>query len=312
MTLIVIALGGNAFIQKGQKGTFEEQYRNIQRVSSQIADLIEMGYKVVITHGNGPQVGINMLRYEAAKNIIPPYPLHVADAETQGFLGYIIQQTLKNEILKREINTEVVAIITQVLVDRSDPAFKNPTKPVGPFYNIKQVEELKKRLPNWQFTFVKGKGYRRIVPSPKPKRIIEIDIIKELIRLGYVVIACGGGGIPVIKKNKYLAGIDAVIDKDLTSELLASCLNADELIILTDVDGIYLDFGTDKQRLINRISIAELDKLYKMDIFEEGSMKPKVEAAIKFLKRGGKRVVIGNILKLRDSILGKTGTQIYR
>jgi len=311
LTLIVIALGGNAFIREGEIGTFEEQYRNISRVTSQIADIIEEGHDVVITHGNGPQVGINLLRYEAAKNIIPPYPLHVADAETQGFLGYIIQQTLKNELVKRGIDREVITVITQVLVDKNDPAFKNPTKPIGPYYTRGQIAKIRKIHPDWKFVYIKGKGYRRVVPSPNPKRVMEIKVIEQLVDNGHVVIAGGGGGIPVMLKNGDLQGVDAVIDKDLVGEIIASALKARLYIILTDVEGVYINYRTNKQQLLRYVSLNEIKKYYEEGHFEEGSMGPKVSAIIRFLLKGGERGIIGHILKLGDVFKGKAGTHIY-
>ena len=212
--LIVIALGGNALLQRGQNGTVEEQSENVRKTVPKIADLIESGYKVVLTHGNGPQVGATLLRHEAAKSIIPPFPLDACGAETQGFIGYIIQQALRNELKARGIDKYVVTVVTRVIVDKHDSAFQNPTKPIGPFYSKDEAQKLKELRPDLILKEDAGRGYRRVVPSPDPKIIAERAAIRTLVDSGFIVVACGGGGIPIIEEGTQGVGIEAVIDKD--------------------------------------------------------------------------------------------------
>ena len=309
--LILVALGGNAIYQRGDKGSYEEQLKNVSRTCKILADIIQMGHKLVITHGNGPQVGITMIRYEAARKEVPPYPLHVADAESQGFIGYMIQQELTNELKRRGINKEVVTIITRVIVDKNDPAFKNPTKPIGPFYTKEEVEQIKKMHPDWVIIEDCGRGYRRVVPSPYPKEIVELNAIKALVNSGYTVIACGGGGIPVIRENGRLIGVDAVIDKDLASERLATALKVDVFMILTDVEGAYLNYGTSSAKLLREVSLEEIKKYYSEGHFKPGSMGPKIFAAIKFLENGGRHVIIGKLDKALEALNNRSGTHIY-
>ncbi len=310
--LLVIALGGNALIKKGEKGTFEEQYKNIQQVAKSLAQLIIMNYRIVITHGNGPQVGATLLRHEAGQKLfdIPALPMDACAAETQGFIGYIIQHALQNELNYRGINTQVLTIITRVLVDKNDPAFKNPTKPVGPFYSKEEIKILLEKHPDWKIVEDSGRGYRRVVPSPDPKNIIEFKAIKTLIDNGFIVIASGGGGIPVIEENGALKGIEAVIDKDLASERLATSIRADRLIILTDVDAAYVNYGTSYQRKIDYIHIDQIKKYYDEGHFKPGSMGPKILASIRFIENGGKEAIIAHLDKLIDAINGKEGTHI--
>ncbi len=309
--LILVGLGGNAIFRRGERGTYEEQVRNVVNTCKILADIIEEGHSLVITHGNGPQVGATMLRYEAAKNIVPPFPLHVADSETQGFIGYMIQQALINELRRRRINRSVLTVITQVIVDKDDPAFKNPTKPIGPFYTKEEAEELKQRHPDWVIIEDCGRGYRRVVPSPDPKEIVEIDAIKTLINSGHIVIACGGGGIPVIKTRNGYVGVDAVIDKDLASERLASNIKADIFMILTDVDGAYLNYGRPDAKLLREVTLSEIKRYYQEGHFKAGSMGPKVLATIRFLESGGKHAIIGHLDKALLNLRGEAGTHIY-
>lgn len=254
--LIVIALGGNALLQRGQKGSFDEQYRNVKDTVGKIADLIQRGYKIVMTHGNGPQVGATLLRHEAAKSIVPPFPLDACGAETQGFIGYMIQQALRNELKSRGIDKFVVTIITRVIVDKHDSAFQNPTKPIGPFYSKEEAAKVKEQKPEFIIKEDAGRGYRRVVPSPDPKIIAERSAIRALVDADFVVVACGGGGIPIIEENGHAVGVEAVIDKDLGAQRLATLIGANILVILTDVEGAYINYGTPKQELIKEATLS--------------------------------------------------------
>jgi carbamate kinase len=311
--LIVIALGGNALLQRGQKGTFQEQYENTKITAKKIADLIERGYKVVITHGNGPQVGATLLRHDAGQKIygVPAFPMDVAGAETQGFIGYMIQQSLRNELKARKIDKYVVTIVTRTIVDENDPAFQNPTKPVGPFYKKEEVDELKKQFPDWVFKEDSGRGWRRVVPSPDPKLIAERYAIKTLVEAGFVVVASGGGGIPIIEKDGVAYGVEAVIDKDLAGQRLATLVGASKFIIATDVDGAYLNYGTPNQKKLEKVSVEEMKRYYAEGHFKEGSMGPKVLAAIRFVEAGGESSTIGHLYDLIDLVEGKKGTTVY-
>jgi len=308
--LIVIALGGNALLRRGQKGTFDDQYRNVMSTVSKIADLVQRGYKVVMTHGNGPQVGATLLRHEAAKSIVPPFPLDACGAETQGFIGYMIQQALRNELKARGIDKYVVTVITRVIVDKHDLAFQNPTKPIGPFYSKDEANSLKQQKPDLTIKEDAGRGYRRVVPSPDPKIIAERSAIRALVDAGYVVVACGGGGIPIIEEGTSAVGVEAVIDKDLAGQRLATLIGANVFVILTDVKGAYVDYGTQKQELIAEITSGKLKNYLREGQFKEGSMAPKVQAAIRFVEAGGERAIIADLASLIEALDGKTGTHV--
>lgn len=294
MRIAVVALGGNAILKPKEKGTIQQQLKNISETVKQLKVLLRK-YRLVITHGNGPQVGNLLLQQEKLKKKISPMPLDVCDAMTQGQIGYFLQASVKN-LLKKP----AVSVITQILVDEKDPAFNNPTKPIGPYYSRKIFKHMIKE----------SEGWRRVVPSPKPKKIIEIDEIKALVEKGFIVIACGGGGIPVIMKNKKLSGIEAVIDKDYASQKLASQLKAKCLFFLTDVEYVYLNYRKKNQEPLRRITAQEAIEYLKVGHFKEGSMKPKIEASIEFLKNGGKKVIITHLLSLNKALKGKTGTII--
>lgn len=301
MARIVVALGGNAVLKKGQR-KFKEELRTIKRTCSVIADLIKKGNKVVITHGNGPQVGDLLLQQNIAHVRVP---LDVCGAETQSEIGYLLQQQLKNELTKRKINKEVATLVTQVLVSKSDNAFKNPTKPIGPYY--KNKERLKGRK------YVKTEeGYRRVVASPKPLKIVEAKTVKKLVESGIVLIACGGGGIPVARSNGQLKGVDAVIDKDLTASMLAKIVRANVLLILTDVDYVYLNYKRKGQKKLKKLNIRQAKQYLSESQFPAGSMKPKIEAAIGFLRSGGKKVIITSIKNAELAVEGKAGTVIKK
>jgi carbamate kinase len=311
--LVVLALGGNALLRKGESGSFFEQFENVKKTAKILADLIEKGHKIVITHGNGPQVGATLLRHDAGQKVyeVPAFPMDVCGAETQGFIGYMIQQALGNELKKRGIDIGVVTIVTRVLVDDKDPAFKNPTKPVGPFYTREEMEKIKKEHPEYVFKEDKARGgWRRVVPSPDPKKILEGEAIKALVDSGFIVVASGGGGIPVIETSEGIKGVEAVIDKDLAGERLASLIGADKFVILTDIDGAYLNFGKPNQKKIEKIRAEELKKYVEEGHFAEGSMLPKILATIRFVENGGKEAIIAELSQLVQAINGKAGTHI--
>jgi len=307
--LVTIALGGNAFLQKGQKGTVEEQWDNVVKAMKQVADIIEKGYRVILTHGNGPQVG-NILEWmDALREKIPPLTMDFANAMTQGWIGYMIQQALTNELRRRGVNKHVVTVVNRVLVRKDDPAFQNPTKYVGPYYDEETAKRIAKEK-GWAMKPDPRGGWRRVVPSPDPVGNVEIEAIRTLLRNGFIVVASGGGGIPVIKENEEIKGVEAVIDKDLAGERLASLVGADYFVIVTDVEGVYLHFRTPQQKLLRKLTVSEAEKLYKEGHFPPGSMGPKVLAAIRFIKNGGKRAAIGHLYKALDTLEGRAGTTI--
>lgn len=301
-------MGGNALLRSGQSGSFEEQDANFQPAARKIADLVQ-DYKVVVTHGNGPQVGYILLKNEVAKKYAPPFPIDACGAQTQGWIGYMIQQSLKNMLMARGVEKEVITLITRIKVGKNDPAFQNPTKPIGPFFNEGQVASIMRERPDWTIKEYAGRGYRRVVASPKPLQIVESHAIRTMVDAGFLVIACGGGGIPVIETNGTLTGVDAVIDKDLASERLATLIDATKLILLTDVDGLYENYGKSSQQLVSKIRLNEISRL-KISDLEEGDMGPKVRASIAFIRNGGKEAVIGNLKRLSESLDGNAGTHI--
>jgi len=309
--LVVIALGGNALLQRSQKGTFEDQYSNVQRTAKKIADLAEQGYRIVLTHGNGPQVGATLLRHEAGKNIVPPLPLDACGAETQGFIGYMIQQALRNELKARGIDKYAVTVVTRVIVDPHDPAFEHPTKPVGPFYTKEEADQIREKMPDLVIKEDAGRGYRRVVPSPDPKVIAERLAIRTLVDSGFIVVSTGGGGIPIVEEGTQARGVEAVIDKDLAGQRLATLIHANILVILTDVDGAYTDYGTPKQELIREITTGKLQRYLDQGQFKEGSMAPKVLAAIRFVESGGDKAIIAELGKLKEAMEGSSGTQVF-
>jgi len=308
--ITVLALGGNAILRRNQEGTFEEQYENVKSTATQIATLVNDGFRIVIVHGNGPQIGATVIRHEMGRTKVPPLPLHACGAETQGFLGYIIQQSLQDELTKRGKNRAVVTVITQVLVESNDPAFKHPSKPIGPFYTKDQRDVLLRDRSDLVIEEDSGRGYRRLVPSPDPKAVIEDEAIRVLVDDESVVIACGGGGIPVVRQGDQLKGVEAVIDKDLAAERLATSIHAESLVILTDVEGVYLNYGKPDQHLLSKIDRDALERYAKKGYFATGSMGPKVEAATRFLRNGGKRAVIASLRDLGRAIKGSAGTQV--
>jgi carbamate kinase len=308
--LVVIALGGNALLQRTQKGTFEEQYGNVKKTATKIADLVQQGYRVVLTHGNGPQVGATLLRHDAAKSIVPPFPLDACGAETQGFIGYMIQQALRNELKSRGMDKYAVTVVTRVVVDVHDQAFEHPTKPVGPFYTKEQADELARRMPGITIKEDAGRGYRRVVPSPDPKVIAERSAIRTLVDAGFVVVSTGGGGIPIVEEGTQARGVEAVIDKDLAGQRLATLIGAHIFVILTDVEGAYVNYGKPNQEFIGEVTTGKLQNYLDQGQFKEGSMAPKVLAAIRFVESGGERAIIAELGKLPEALAGKAGTHV--
>jgi len=300
---IVIALGGNALIRRGEKGTFEEQLGNLKRIAQSLASLT-VDYSVVLTHGNGPQVGALCIQQEMCKGEVPPQPLHVCVAMTQAQIGYMIQQALNSV----DPSLKVSVVITRVLVSPDDPAFKRPTKPIGPYYTLEKAKRLEEEK-GWVFVEVPGRGYRRVVPSPKPLRIVDLDIIRYMLDHCDVVVAGGGGGIPVVFRDGVYEGVDAVIDKDATSSLLAEELGAEKLVIVTDVEGVYLNYGSPEQVLLREVSVEDMKRYMSEGHFPPGSMGPKVEAAVRFVERTGKTALIGLLERLEEVVEGR-GTVI--
>jgi len=312
--LVLIAVGGNSLIKDAQHKTVQDQYRAVCETAVHIVDIIEEGYDTVLTHGNGPQVGFILRRSELAFELAGMHivPLVSCVADTQGAIGYQLQQALNNEFRKRSVSRRAVTVVTQVEVDREDPAFLNPTKPIGSFYSEEQMDGIKKKHPDWHMICDAGRGYRRVVPSPAPKKILEEDVIQFLVRKGFCVIGAGGGGIPVFKNEKdEYEGVDAVIDKDSASSLLASYLKADLFIISTSVDKVSLNYGTPEERPLKRMSIAQAKMYTEEGHFAPGSMLPKIEAVLNFLERGGKKAIITSPDSLARAIRGETGTSIY-
>jgi len=309
--IIVVALGGNAILQPGQRGTVEEQLENVDIACRHLTEIMSTGkYKMVITHGNGPQVGNLLLASEAAGHIIPPIPLDVCGAATQGMMGYMIQQTLANHLRAAGLRHYITTVVTQVIVDKNDPAFKRPTKPIGPFYDFAEGEKLHRER-GWEVIEDSKRGYRRVVPSPRPLAIQETRIIRNMLDNGEIVIAVGGGGIPVVReKDKSLRGVEAVIDKDLAVGRLAEDINADILMVLTDVEQVMLNYGEVDEVGINRMTVDEAENYLKEGHFGEGSMKPKVEAGISFVKAGGEKTIITALNKAVEALEGKAGTII--
>lgn len=308
---IVIALGGNAILQPGQNGTVDEQMENVDSTAEQVAELIAQGHRVVITHGNGPQVGALLIQQEAGRDRVPPMPLDVCGAESQGQIGYMLQQSIGKMLARRSIQRPVATVITQMVVDPNDPAFANPTKPVGPFYSAYYAEQRMKETGE-KWIEDAGRGWRRVVPSPDPIRIVEQDAILSLVRTGAIVIANGGGGIPVIEEGGFYKGVEAVIDKDLGGECLARDVGADVLLILTDVAHVALHYKTPHQVDLHTVQLDDLIRYQQEGHFKAGSMGPKVEACRRFVERGGEAAIIAQLDKAVEAIHGNAGTRIVK
>ena len=307
---VVVALGGNAILQPKQAGTIEEQMENVLNASKSIVKLVKAGYEVVIAHGNGPQVGNILLQNAAARDQVPAMPLYVCGAESQGLIGYMIQQNIRNELKKEGVDKNVVTLLTQVVVDKNDPAFQHPTKPVGAFYSEEEAKAAMAKGESWVED--SGRGWRKVVASPKPMDVVELAEVKDLIDAGCIVVTVGGGGIPVVEENGFLKGIEAVIDKDLASALLADELGADYLVIATDVSHVAINFGKPNQEELEDITADEAERLADEGQFGKGSMEPKVRAAIKFARsRKGRTCIIGALDKAAETMAGLSGTRIH-
>ena len=310
--VVVIALGGNALIMEGQQGTIAEQFENTRKSLDGIVYCLKQGYGVVITHGNGPQVGNLLLMVEASRNQVPELPLGVCVADTEGAIGYMIQQSLTNRLRKEGLDRCVVTVLTQVIVDKHDTAFSNPTKPIGPFFAREDAERFRKEK-GWQIKEDSHRGYRRVVASPNPLKIVEERAVKSLLEAGDIVIAAGGGGIPVItKEDGDLAGVDVVIDKDLASSVLARDIKAECLMMLTGVEHVFLNFKQPNERALKALTVKEAQKYLKEGHFPPGSMGPKIQAAINFLNWGGEVAIITSIDKVKEALEGITGTKITK
>lgn len=304
MKTIAIALGGNALIKEHQIGRFEQQMQNVKRACNGIAKLSKKGYKIVLTHGNGPQVGNLEVKMQSVPEL-PSMPLHVDVAMTQGQIGYMILQALEEILPKKKI----AALVTQVKVEEKDIAFSMPSKPIGKSHSYEKAQEMK--LKGIQVIETK-KGFRKVVASPEPKKIVELNTVKEYLKKTDVLIACGGGGIPVIRKGKTLQGTEAVIDKDKATQLLANSLKIKELYILTDVENVYLNYKNPESKALYKVKAKKLKEYLKKGMFAIGTMKPKIEASINFLEKGGKKAVICHLEKVEEAVKGKTGTVIEK
>ncbi|MEE8619623.1 MAG: carbamate kinase [Dehalococcoidia bacterium] len=314
----VIALGGNCILRAGQKGTIEEQYENLRCTAEQLLGLLSGGSRIVITHGNGPQVGNLLLASTMAQDTVPSMPLDICVAATEGFIGYMIQNTLANCLRQAGAPHNITTVVSQVVVDRNDPAFQNPSKPIGPFYTESEAARLRQEQ-GWHIIQDSGRGYRRVVASPMPVSLQQARIIKSMLDAGEIVVAVGGGGIPCAREdNRNLHGVEAVIDKDYASARLAIEVDADILFFLTAVEHVYRDFAKPHQQALKNLSVAESERLLEEDQFGKGSMKPKIQAAIMFLEEGkpDQRREREVIITLPETALaaleGKTGTRITK
>ena len=309
MAIAVVAIGGNSLVRPGERGTLEEQRTNLATTCEGIAAVMAAGYRVVVTHGNGPQVGDALLRSELAASQVPPLTLDACVAETQATIGYLLQQMLQETLQRHGLRRPVVTMVTQVLVSRRDPAWRNPTKPVGPFYSREEAERRRAAF-GWTMVEDARRGYRRVVPSPEPKEIMELAAIQAALANDALVIACGGGGIPVVFKRERLVGIDAVIDKDRASSLLAWELEAELFLISTGVDQVALNYGTPRERALETLTAAEARRYLREGQFPAGSMGPKIEAALAYLERGGRLAIITSPERIPEALHGMAGTRI--
>jgi len=307
---LLIAIGGNSLIRAGQSGSVNEQMENANTTCRHVAELVAQGQQIVITHGNGPQVGAQLIRSEMASSQVYDLPLDSCVASTQGELGYVLQNAMRTALHTLGVKVPVITLLTQVVVDEGDPAFAKPSKPIGPFYS-KEVAERRKSDFGWEIIEDAARGYRRIVPSPCPLEIVELDAIKNCLSQGFIVIAVGGGGIPVVKKNGVYLGLEAVVDKDAASALLANKLDLETLVISTDVDKVYLNFKKPDQLALDNISLAQAEEYLSEDQFLAGSMEPKIEAAVDFLSKGGKQVIITRPELISEALNQKAGTRIF-
>lgn len=310
--LALIAFGGNVMLPADSRGSAREQYQNAKKAARLMVNIINKGYELIIVHGNGPQVGNILIQMESASNIIPPFPIDVCDAMTEGSIGYLLEKAILNELRKHSIDKEVVSILTQVIVSKEDKAFQKASKPIGPFYNFFRSQQLIKEH-KWEMIEDAGRGFRRVVPSPKPIDIVPKKSIRTMVENGIVVIAAGGGGIPVyINSMGYIDGVEAVIDKDHASSLIAREAGVDLFIILTGVDRVFRNFGEENQEPIKTMDIHEATRMLDAGQFPPGSMGPKIQAAIDYIKGGGKEVIITTIEKLKAALIGRSGTRIVQ
>ena len=305
----LVAVGGNSLIRAGEKGTIAEQLANTRRTAEAIVGLVRLGYRLVITHGNGPQVGAQLLRSERASDVVYPQTLDVCGAASQGEIGYLLAQALENELATSGIEMPVASLVTQTVVSADDPAMQRPTKPIGPFYSRADAEE-KKRLLGWQIVEDAARGYRRVVPSPDPVEIVELEIIRSLVHRGVLVISTGGGGVPVMVVNGKLRGVEAVIDKDRASALLATQLGVDLFAITTDTDYVYLNYKKPNQIPLRQVTASQLEEYGRAGHFPPGNMGPKVESVLRFLRNGGREAVITSQEHLSEAVMGFAGTHI--
>ena len=313
MKKLVVAIGGNALAPASESADAAAQRRRIEATCARLADLVQAGHDVVLTHGNGPQVGNILLQNEETRHLVPAMPLDVCGAESQAQIGYLLAQSLRNEFASRKIERDVVCVVTQVLVDAKDPAFANPTKPIGPYYT-REDEIIVKKAKGWKMVYDQRGGWRRVVPSPRPVDVVEKDVLRRLVGNGdgRVVIAAGGGGIPVVRRDGKLVGVEAVIDKDLAAAVLARAIGWKHLVIATDVPQVALDFGKPSQRFLDRLTASEARKYLAQGEFPPGSMGPKIEAVVEFLEAGGEHAVITDLEHLGLAVEGKAGTRIEK
>ena len=308
--IALVAFGGNAMLPDNQKGLQSEQMRNAQKAAELMDHIVSKGYELIIVHGNGPQVGNLLIQQEEAAAKIPPYSLDVCDAMTEGSMGFMLERALVNELRRRSIDKEVASLVSQVVVDKDDPAFAKPTKPVGPFYSKSRGEQLA-REKGWTMIEDAGRGYRKVVPSPKPIDVVNNGIIRELVEAGRVVIAAGGGGIPVILNgNGLFEGVEAVIDKDYAASLLAREVKVDLFIILTAIERVFIDFGKPDQREVPVLTVDEARRYLAEGQFPPGSMGPKIRAAIEYIEAGGREVLITKDSHLKAALINRSGTRI--
>lgn len=308
---LVVALGGNAMLRRGDDGSIGMQIQRANEAMVHVAKLAGAGHLLVVTHGNGPVVGNIVLRNEAARDRIPPMPLYIAGADSEGGLGLMLQMSLGNAVDDVPVDRQVLTVVTQVVVDRHDPAFLKPSKPIGPYYSLEELKVLRASEPTWEFVEVPDCGWRRVVPSPRPKRIVEAEPIRRLMEFGDIVIAAGGGGVPVVEgPARHLTGIDAVIDKDWASALLACQVDADVLIILMESDRVYTDWGTPEQAAIDHLTADEADSLCGSGTLSVGSILPKVAASAWFVRETGRTALICRAEDLEAALRGEAGTRI--
>lgn len=308
--LALIAFGGNALLPETQRGIQDEQVKNAEKAARLMVHIVRKGYELIIVHGNGPQVGNLLIQMEEAVTKIPPYTLDVCDAMTEGSMGFMLERAITNELRRLSIDKDAITLVTPVLVDRNDPAFEKPTKPVGPFYTKFRAQQLV-REKKWTMVEDAGRGYRKVVPSPKPIDIVPKLIIHDLVEAGRIVIAAGGGGIPVILNGRGLyEGVEAVIDKDYASSLIAREVKVDLFIILTGIEKVFVDFGKPTQRELPVLPVAEARKYLDEGQFPPGSMGPKIRAAIEYIQAGGKEVLITDAAHLKAALIGRSGTRI--